>query len=77
MFVGGSKHKITYTVRTVPNIHKHLKKLDQAVDTKFIWTLTNSHFCNEMKRKLLPLPVKYGGMDIIIFCNIIENEYNN
>ena len=31
-FVVGFKHKATYTIRTVPNIRKHLEKLDQAVD---------------------------------------------
>ena len=35
-FVGGFKHKVTYTIRTVPKIRRHLEKLDQAVDTKFI-----------------------------------------
>ena len=73
-FVGGFKHKVTYTV---PDIRKHLKKLDQAVDTKFIPTLTDGHFCNEMERKLLSLPVKYVGMGIVIFCDIAEDEYNN
>ena len=30
-----------------------------------------------MERKLLSRPVKYGGMGIVIFCNIAENEYKN
>ena len=76
-FVGGFKHKVTYTIRTVPNIRKHLEKLDQAVDTKFIPTLTNGHFYNEMERKLPSLLVKYDGMGIVILCDITENEYNN
>ena len=80
-FVGGFKHKVTYTFRTVPDIRKHLEKLNQAVDTIFtqthIPTLTDGHFCNEMERKLLSLPVKYGGMGIVIFCDIAEDEYNN
>ena len=76
-FVGGFKHKVTYTIRTVPDIRKHLEKLDQAVDTKFIPTLTDGYFCNEMERKLQSLPVKYGWMGIVIFCDIAEDEYNN
>ena len=76
-FVGGFKHKVTHTIRTVPNIRKHLEKLDQAVDTKFIPTITDGNFCNEIERKLLSLLVKYGGMGIVIFCDITENEYNN
>ena len=76
-FVGDFKNKVTFTIRTVPNIRRHLEKLDQAVDTKFILTLTDGHFCEEMERKLLSLPVKYGGMGIVIFCDIAENEYDN
>ena len=76
-FVGGFKHKITYTIRTVPDIRKHLEKLDQAVDTKFIPTLTNGHFCNEIERELLSFLVKYCGMGIVVFCDIVENEYSN
>ena len=75
-FVSGFKHKVTCKIRTVLDIRKHLEKLDQAVDIKFIPTLTDGHFCNEMERKLLSLPVKCGGMGII-FCDIAENEYNN
>ena len=74
MFVDGFKHKVVYTIRA---IHKHLEKLDQAVDTKFIPTLADGHFCNEMERKLLSLPVKYGGIGVVMFCDIAENEYNN
>ena len=74
MFVDGFKHKVVYTIRA---IHKHLEKLDQAVDTKFIPTLADGHFCNEMERKLLSLPVKYGGIGLVMFCDIAENEYNN
>ena len=76
-FVGGFKHKDACTIRIVPNIRKHLEKLDQAVNQKFISTLTDGHFWNEMERKLLSLPAKYGGMGIIIFCDIAENEHSN
>ena len=76
-FVSGFKRKVTYTIRTISDIHKYLEKVDQAVDTKFIPTLTNGHFFNETEKKLLSLPVKYGGIDIFIFCDIAENEYNN
>ena len=75
--VSGFKHKVTYTIRTVPDIRKHPEKLDQAVDTKFIPTLTDDHFYSEIERKLLSLPVKYGGMGIVFFCNIAEKECNN
>ena len=51
-FVSGFRHKVSYTIRTVPNIPRHLEKVDQAVDKKFIRTLTDGYFSNKMDRKL-------------------------
>ena len=62
---------------TVPNICRHLGKLVQAVDTKFVPNVPDGHFCNEMERKLISIPVKYDEIGISIFCDIAENEYNN
>ena len=36
VFIGGFKHEVIYTIRTIPNIRKHLEKLDQAVHSKFL-----------------------------------------
>ena len=30
-----------------------------------------------MERKLLSLHVKYGGMGVVVFCDIAKNENNN
>ena len=30
-----------------------------------------------MEKKLPSLPVMYGGINIVIFCDIAENKYNN
>ena len=60
-FVGGFKHKVTYTIRTVPNTRKHLEKLDQAVDTKFIPTLTDVHFSNETEKEATITSCKTRG----------------
>ena len=74
-FVGGFKHEVKHTIRTMSNIHIHLEKLDQAADIKFIPILNDGHFCNKMEMKLLSCPIKYGGMGLVIFCDIAENEY--
>ena len=70
VFVDGFRHTVRCTIRTVPNNREHLEKLDQTVYIKFIPTLTDGHFCDEMERKLLSLPEKYGGMVIVVLCDI-------
>ena len=72
-FVGGFKLKSHTKLGSFLTSTDISKKSGQAVDTKFISILINGHFCNEMERKLLSLPVKYGGIGIIIFCDITEN----
>ena len=57
------------------NISKN--RINQPVDAKFILALTDGDFCIEIEKKLLSLPAKNGGMGIVIFWNIAENEYIN
>ena len=76
-FTAGFKHKVTFTMRTIPGICQHLQKLDQYVEKVFIPALTNGHVPNNIERKLLSLPVKLGGMGIVIFADIAKIEYQN
>ena len=76
-FTAGFKHKVTYTMRTIPDICQHLQKLDQYVEKVFIPALIDGHIPNNVERKLLSLPVKLGGMGIVIFADIAKTEYQN
>ena len=42
-FVSGFKHKLTYYIRTMPNIKQHLTRLDAVVDNVFIPAITDGH----------------------------------
>ena len=44
-FVSGFKHKLTYYIRTMPNIKHHLTRLDAIVDNVFIPAITDGHLC--------------------------------
>ena len=61
-FTASFKNKVTYTMRTIPDICQHLQKLDQYVENVFIPTLIDGHKPNNVERKLLSLPVKLGGI---------------
>jgi hypothetical protein len=77
VFTSGFRHKLTYYIRTIPNIKQHLVKLDEVVDNKFIPAITEGHICSTDERLLLSLPVKKGGLAIPIFSNIADFEYAN
>ena len=64
-FIHGVRHKYTYMMRTIPNISGKLKVLDKAIDN-FITFLLNKHSCSRTERILVSLPVKLGGLGIII-----------
>ena len=40
-FTAGYKHKLNFTMRTIPNIQQHLQKLDEIITTKFIPAITS------------------------------------
>ena len=42
-FTAGFKHKVTYFIRTIPNLKDVLKPLDDALDQKLIPALTEGH----------------------------------
>ena len=76
-FTSGFKHKMTYYIRTIPNIADKLKTLDDKVQNDFIPAITEGHRCNHAERSLLSLPVRLGGMGIPIFAEICQIEFNN
>ena len=76
-FVSGFKHKLTYYIRTMPNIKQHLTRLDAVVDNVFIPVITNGHLCTTDEQLLLSLPVKKGGLTLPIFSTMVDFEFAN
>ena len=76
-FTAGFKHKLTYFIRTIPNIKEVIEKVDNYVDDYLIPALTEGQAMSEESRKLLTLPVRMGGMGIPRFAEICEDEYRN
>ena len=74
-FITGFKHKPTYFIRTIPNIGKEVKQLDDVARTEFIPAITGGINCSDLERKLLSFPPKLGGLGIPIFSETAEREY--
>ena len=55
-FLHGLKHKITFLLRTTPNISSNLKRLDDYIDEIFIPAITGGKRVSELERQLLALP---------------------
>ena len=64
-------------MRTIPDIFQQLQKLNQYVEKVFIPALIDGHIPNNVEKKLLSLPVKLGGMRIVIFADIAKMEHQN
>ena len=75
-FVSGFRHKLTFMMRTIPNISHVLKPSDDLVLTKFIPTIVGVQV-NDLQRLLLSLPVKEGGLALPIFSDLSDIEYEN
>ena len=76
-FIAGYKHKICYTMRTIPDIQQQLRPLDHIINTEFIPSITNGIVCSTNLRKLMALPPKLGGLGIPIFAEMARDEYEN
>ena len=76
-FTTGFKHKVTYLMRTTPNINKELRRLDDASNNKLIPSFTENKLCRNNERLLLSLPTKLGGMGIPVFSEITNIEFQN
>ena len=59
-----SKHKPTYFMRTIRNIAKELKQLDDVVRIEFIPAITGGINCSDLEGKLLSFPPKLGYFHI-------------
>ena len=76
-FTAGFKHKVTYFIRTIPNLKDLLKPLDDFLDQKFIPALTEGHNLSGEERTLISLPVRLGGLGIPIYAEICQREFEN
>ena len=76
-FTAGFKHKVTYFIRTIPNLSEILKPLDEYIDNYFLPAITEGHVLNNNDRKLLSLPVRLGGLGIPIYTDLCQKEFEN
>lgn len=64
-------------MRTIPDISAHLRKIDQVITHDFIPSITGGIHVNEVEKKLLSLPTKFGGLGIPIFEEQCVIEHSN
>ena len=52
-FTAGFRHKVTYFIRTIPDLVDIMAPLDEIIDNQFIPAITEGHQCSIRDRKLL------------------------
>ena len=76
-FTAGFKHKLTYLMRTIPNIVDELAEFDFVLDNEFITAITDGIHCSPIERQLISLPTKMGGLAIPIYTELSDEEFEN
>ena len=77
-FGSGFESKLSYFLRTIPNIRHLLLPLGRTIKNKFIPGITTGrHICNGMEKILISLPTRYGRLAIQIFHETAEIEFMN
>ena len=76
-FTSGYKHKISYLMRTIPDMKDHLKPIDDLIATDLIPSITGGILVTPNERLLFSLPPSMGGLGIPIFSNKAHYEFSN
>lgn len=76
-FTAGFRHKMTYFIRTIPDLAETLKPLDEVINNKLIPAITEGQIISAADRSLLSLPVRLGGLGIPIYQEECPKEYQN
>ena len=56
--------KLTFMSRTTPDMHQHFDTIENHIKTELITAITGKPNPDETMRKLLALPLRYGGLNI-------------
>ena len=73
----GLLSKLTYVMRTIPEIQHHLQRIDNIILTEFLPTLFGGKQISDLERRIMALPVRLGGLGIPILAEITGQEYSN
>ena len=74
-FIKGFKHKPIYFMGTIPNIKNQRKQLDDVIRTEFVPAKARGINCSDNERRLMSLPPSFGGLEISIFSESVQKEY--
>ena len=69
----GQQHKFSYFMRTIPGMEKFLLPLDEKIDNTFLPSVLNETI-TEKEREVYSLPVRLGGLGILIISEKAKNE---
>ena len=72
----GLKHRYTYLLRTLPDIHDLLEPLEHAISNLLIPAITD-HRCSPLERDVLALPVRLRGLGISNPCREADIELSS
>ena len=72
----GLKHRYTYFLRTLPDIHDLPEPLEHVISNLLIPAITD-HRCSPLERDVLALPVRLGGLGITNPCREADIELSS
>ena len=68
--------KYSYLSRTVPNLDQFMHPLELTIRSKLIPNLTGRPPTNDLERRLLASPTRFGGLGIPILTSLPSTEYS-
>ena len=73
-FAHGMLSQHTYFMRMIPSMHKFIKPVDDVIRLELLPMLLNS-IVPEVDRQLYSVPLRHGGLGILILSQIAESQF--
>ena len=76
-YISGYQSRYTYFIRTIPEMEKLIKPLEDTIRHRLLPAILGGHLVNDDERQLLSLPPRLGGLGIKIVHETCKFEYSN
>ena len=68
-YINGLKQKFTF-LHTISNLEHYIQPIEEVIPV-----ITSGGICSDNERKLIALPIKFGGFGLLDYCETQKFEY--
>ena len=75
--INGFKHILTFLCTITSNLEQYMQSIEEVIQLAFIPAITSKYIRSDNERKLLAIPIKFGGLGLLDYRYSQNIEYRN